>query len=124
MALHRSVVVQPKGFEQDGAAFVFKARFRTFEIPPVRDAIVIGKEAPVHLDNVLATLKLVSTEVFIGSPLIDDVVASIIVRESLLKKVPPGVIEKFVLQRVKPFMSAFEVLRLDLELEILLEANV
>lgn len=93
-------------------------------MPLVRDAIVIGREAPAELDSLLTTLRTTTTESLVGMIVSDDVVGSIIIREALLKKFPDGLIERFVLQRVKPYMSASELLRLDLELEIVLEASV
>jgi len=90
----------------------------------VRDAIVIGREAPTNLEALLGTLRTICPETLVGVTVADDVVGAIIIREALLKKFPAGLVEKFVLQKVKPYMSASEVLRLDLELEIVIEANV
>jgi hypothetical protein len=111
-------------FSREGMAHFFRARFKTFDIPIVRDAVVIGQEAPATLENLLQTLRLICPEALVGLPIADEIVGALIIREALLKKIPQNLIERFVLQRVKPYMSASEILRLDLELETVIEANV
>ena len=105
-------------------AHFFRARFKTFDIPIVRDAVVIGRAAPAKLESLLQTLSLISPETLVGESVVDDVVGAIIIREALLKKFPQGPVERFILQRVKPYMSASEILRLDVEWETVIEANV
>lgn len=111
-------------FGHEGMAHFFRARFKTFDIPIVRDAVVIGRAAPAKLESLLQTLSLISPETLVGESVVDDVVGAIIIREALLKKFPQGLVERFILQRVKPYMSASEILRLDVEWETVIEANV
>lgn len=113
-----------KNSSYDGAAHFFRARFKTLDIPMIRDAVVIGQQAPASLETLIGTLRTMCPETLIGLTVSDDVVGSIIIRETLLKKFPRALIERFILQKVKPHMSSSEVLRLDLELEIVIEANV
>ncbi len=120
----RFEIVPAKNFEYEGVAHFFRARFRTFEIPLVRDAVVVGMESSASMETLLATLQTITPESLVGVPVNDEIVGGIIIREALLKKFPEGLVERFVLQRVKPYMSAAEILRLDLDMEIVLETSV
>lgn len=109
---------------QDTEAQFFRARFRSFDLPPVRDALVVGTASPVSVDVLLQTLRLTSAESFVAVPVSDDVVAALIVRESLLKRLAAETISRFALVKVKPSMAATDVLRLDLDVEILIEGSI
>ncbi|HEU5081006.1 MAG TPA: hypothetical protein VFT72_17470 [Opitutaceae bacterium] len=85
---------------------------------------MVGSAAPVALDALLQTLRLTSLESFVGIPVNDDIVAAVIVRESLLKRLPGDTITRFALAKVKPSMAASDVLRLDLDVEILIEGTI
>jgi|GEM_PF-2555482 len=124
MSLRITRVVPPKDAADDATAQFLRVRFRTLEMPPIRDGVIIGKSAPVSSDTMMETLKLVSTEKFFPVPVLDDTVGAIIVREGIIKRMQPALIAEFVVTRVKPFMSSSEVLRLDVEVDTLVEAAI
>lgn len=117
-------IVPGNDYAAESSAQFFRVRFRSLELPAVRDGVVIGKAAPITADAMMQTLRLVSTERFVELALIDETVASIILREGILRKVDLDTLRDFILQRVKPYMSDTEVLRLDVDLEILIEGGV
>jgi hypothetical protein len=51
----------------------------------------------------------------------DDVVGSILVRTSVLRRITREKLVDFVMRRIKPLMSAEEILHLDLQIEVELE---
>lgn len=122
MSVRITRVIPPKDGADDATAQFLRVRFRTLEMPPIRDGVIIGKGAPVSSDAMMETLRLVSTERFYPVPVIDDTVGAIIVREGLLKRMQPSLIAEFVLSRVKPYMSYTEVLRLDVDVDTLVES--
>lgn len=124
MSLRITRIVPPRDGGDDATAQFLRIRFRTLEMPPIRDGVVIGKQAPISPDAMMETLKLVSTERFFKVPVIDDTVGAIIVREGLLKRMHGEQIADFVVARIKPFMSHTEVLRLDIEMDTLVEAAI
>lgn len=124
MSLRITRVIPPKDAADDSTAQFLRVRFRTLEMPPIRDGVIIGKGAPISLNAMMETLKLVSTERFFTVPVEDETVGAIIVREGLLKRMHSEMIADFVLSRVKPFMSHTEVLRLDIEVDTLVEASI
>ncbi len=121
MSLRNTRAMPAKAGPDASTAQFLRIRFRTLEMPMVRDGIVMGKRAPISPDAMMETLKLVSTDRFSLVPVFDDVVGGIIVREGLLRRMHFESIAEFVVTRVKPYMSLTEVLRLDIEVDTLVE---
>jgi hypothetical protein len=102
-----------------------RVRIKALEIPPVKDGIVIGREAPMGAEAMMRTLKLMSTERFIHLVIEnDDVVSDVIVREAVLRKLKEDRLRKFVLKRIKSLMAKNELLMLDMEIEVVVEDSL
>lgn len=97
---------------------------KALEIPPVKDGLVIGKDAAIGGEAMARTLRLMSNEKFERIPVKDTVVHEVIVRSAVLKKVGSDRLVKFVLERVKPLMCESELLLLEIEVELVLEASI
>jgi hypothetical protein len=99
-----------------------RVRVKALEIPPVKDGIVIGKAAPIGPEAMMRTLKLMSKEEFVHLSLEkDDIVSDAIVRQSVLRKFKESKLQAFILARIKPLMTATELLILDMEIEVVVE---
>ena len=93
-------------------------RVREFKIPPVKDGLILGKEAAVGCMAIRKTLDLLTSCHFAHIEPDDDVVGDIIVRESLLKRIPREQLIKFILEEVKPIMNSDEILEIDLDVMV------
>ncbi len=109
---------------KDAARYRINARVRVWEVPPVRDGLVLGREAPIGCVALREALGLLVPQPFAHLELDDPVISDIIVREPLLALVPRAMLTRFVLEQIKPHMSAQQILLLDLEVEALLDAEV
>ena len=99
-----------------------RVRIKALEIPPVKDGIVIGKAAPIGVESMLRTLKLMSAERFARIELAGDpVVSDAIVRESVIRKLGQARLVEFITRRIKPLMAENELLMLDMEIEVVVE---
>ena len=98
--------------------------FRTLPIPLARDGVAIGRQANVAPETILETLRVSSKETFVEVPLTDDVLGHLFVREAILRRIEPARVAEFVLRKVKPFMSAGEVLQLDLDVELVFDERL
>lgn len=99
-----------------------RVRIRTLEIPPVKDGILIGRSAPMGVESMMRTLKLMSAEHFIHIPIDGDpVVCDAVVRESVMRKLGEKRLKAFLLNRVKPLMAENELLMLDIDIEVVVE---
>ena len=101
-----------------------RVRLRALEIPPVKDGIVIGRDAAIGGEAMLRTLKLMTNEKFERIVLKDDVIQDLIVRSAVLRKLGRERLLDFVVERVKPVMSENELLMLDIEVELVIEGSL
>ncbi|HVW22266.1 MAG TPA: hypothetical protein VHC86_13720 [Opitutaceae bacterium] len=113
---------KPSASAPSPAEQFIRVRIRALEIPPVKDGIVIGKSAPIGVESMLRTLKLMSAERFARIPFPDDgVISDAIVRESVIRKLGQPRLVEFITRRVKPLMAENELLMLDMEIEVVVE---
>lgn len=96
------------------------ARITEYQIPPFRDALVLGREASIGCQAVRRALSLLVRTPFAHIELEDEVVADILIRENLLRRVPQEKVIAFILERIKPMMSPEEVLQVELDIEVTL----
>lgn len=94
------------------------ARITEYEIPPIRDALILGREAPIGCHAVRRALSLLVKSPFAHIELDDDIIADVLIRESLLRRLPQEQLVSFVLEHIKPMMGVDEVLQLNLEVEV------
>lgn len=99
------------------------ARVTEYQIPPFRDALVLGREASIGCHAVRRALTLLVRTPFAHIELDDPVVADILIRENLLRRVPQEKIIAFVLEHIKPLMGAEDVLQVELDVEISVTAT-
>ena len=101
-----------------------RAAVRLFDIPPVHDALVIGRRSPIGCTSIRKALEFLSARPFAHIETHDDeAISDVLVREPILRRIPADRLRDFVLQRVKPLMDDNEILHLDLEVEIHMEAR-
>lgn len=98
------------------------ARVTEYQMPPFRDALVLGREASIGCHAVRRALTLLVKTPFVHIELDDPVVADILIRENLLRRLPQERVIAFVLEHVKPLMGIEEVLQVDLDVEVTLTA--
>ena len=100
-------------------------RVKEFGVPPVHDGLILGKESPIGCMSIRKCLELMSSEPFEHLQINDDdTISDIVVRASILRRIPKDRLIPFVLEHVKPLMGLKEVLHLDLEVEVVLEGDI
>jgi hypothetical protein len=100
---------------------LIRVRLRALEMPPIKDGLVIGRDAAIGGEAMARTLRLVSNEKFDRILIKDEVVQELIVRQAILRKIGRERLLAFVLKRVKPVMAETELLLLDIDVELVLE---
>ena len=92
--------------------------FRKMDLPPVRDALVLGKRAPVGSTGVVRALQAMSPGVFrlikVDHPLIE----SVLVREVDLRKVPEDEFLAVVLEEAAAIMDETDALNVEVEVAV------
>jgi hypothetical protein len=105
-------------YEYCEAGSFARIRAKAFQVPPIRDAAVLGRLAPVSREVMQKTLRVMSSEPFVSLDVRDDTIASIFVRQTILRRISAERIKRIVLRSIKPLMAKTEILALNLEIEI------
>lgn len=99
-------------------------KVREFKIPAVRDGLVLGCKAQIGCYAIRKALHLLVAEPFVHLELEDEVISDLIVREAVLRRFPKEQLVAFVLDKVKPLMGEEEILELEIDTEVLLDARL
>lgn len=98
------------------------------KFPPINDALVLGKTAPITAEAMGRALTLLHVSPFehveLSGEYEDDVVNDIFVRRNLLHKIPREKLIPFLVQRVKAFMTTDEILHLRIDAEVSLKDQI
>jgi hypothetical protein len=104
---------------------LIRVRVKALEIPPIKDGIVIGRDAAIGGEAMVRTLRLMTNEKFERFTLPkDDIVTDVILRTSVVRKLGKERVLKFVMDRIKPVMTETELLMLDIDIELVIEDTV
>ena len=111
---------------QNDPTVTVRIRCQEFAMPPIRDAIILGKNSPIGCEAMRKALKILQPTQFEHIELADkdDVVGDILVRSSILKRISRAKLVELVLRRFKPVMEADECLHLEITAELLVEDQV
>ena len=107
-----------------GPKFALQARIKEFAIPPITDGLVIGREASIGTVALQKALNLLIPDHFEHLIIDDEIIADILIKSILLRRMTKDRLVKFIMGQVKPFMSAQDILQVQLDLEILLTGEV
>ena len=102
----------------DNAKIQIKSDIREFLLPIIRDVIVLGKNSVIGPQGMLKSMAYLNTQKFSCLKLEDDEIDSILVRESLLLKLPEEKLINYIIRRVKPMMGIGEIMQLDIEVKV------
>lgn len=94
------------------------ARVTEYQIPPFRDALVLGREASIGCRAVRRALSLLVKTPFAHIELDDPVIADILIREDLLRRMSQERVIAFAIEHIKPLMGITEVLQVELDIEV------
>ena len=102
-----------------------RVRVKALEIPPIKDGIVIGRDAAIGGEAMVRTLRLMTNEKFERFPIAkDEILQDVIVRAAIVRKLGRERILKFVMDRIKPVMTENELLMLDIDIELVIEDSI
>jgi hypothetical protein len=102
-----------------------QTRIKEFVLPPFRDGLILGKNAPIGSKAMCLALELLVATPFEHIEIEgDEVIQDIIVRRNLLKRISKEKLLAFVVKNIKPLMSEEEILYLELDVEVNLESEL
>jgi len=107
-----------------GPKFFIQARIKEFNIPPITDGLVIGRDASIGTVALQKALNLLIPDNFEHLIIDDEIIADVLIKATLLRRMTKDRLIKFMMEQVKPFMSAQDILQVQLDMEISLTGEV
>ncbi len=96
-------------------------RAKEFEVPPIRDCLVIGRKAPFGCEPFTKRFQLSQPSAFVCIHPDDEIITDIVIRSAILRRISEDKLIDVILKRVKPLTGEEEILHLDAKVEVLLE---
>jgi hypothetical protein len=107
----------------DSPKFFLHARIKEFAIPPITDGLVIGREASIGPVALQKALNLLVPDHFEHLTIDDEIVADVLIKSILLRRLTKDRLVKFLIEQIKPFMSSKDIIQVQLDLEISLSGE-
>jgi hypothetical protein len=104
--------------------FFLQARIKEFAIPPITDGLVIGREASIGTVALQKALNLLIPDHFEHLIIDDEIIADVLIKSILFRRLTKDRLVKFIMEQIKPFMNTQDILQVQLDLEILLTGEV
>lgn len=99
------------------------ARVGEYSIPPIKDMLILGKDAPIGCIAMRRALELLIKAPYEHIEIEDDVISDILVRQSVLRRISKPQLIDFVLRQIKPLLGSEEVLHAELNIDIYISNN-
>ncbi|PKM12081.1 MAG: hypothetical protein CVV13_06735 [Gammaproteobacteria bacterium HGW-Gammaproteobacteria-3] len=100
------------------------ARISEYAIPPLKDMLVLGKNAPIGCIAMRRALELLIKAPFEHIEVDDDIISDILVRQSLLRRTSREALAGFVLKQIKPLLGEDEILQVEMDVKISLTTGI
>ncbi|MBI2193473.1 MAG: hypothetical protein HYU36_15970 [Planctomycetes bacterium] len=99
-------------------------RFTQFRLPPVQDALVIGRRAPVGANAIGRAFQEMVPGIYRLIKMDHSVVEAVMIRESDLQKIPETELVPRILRQVDKLMGDTDTLHVAIGIEIVTEERV
>jgi hypothetical protein len=95
-----------------------------FEVPPMQDLLILGKNAPIGPEAVRRMAQALSPEQFIIIKIDHPKVEAILIRQSLVQMLDQDVLMSIILEEAERMISDNMVLRSELKIEVSVQREV
>jgi hypothetical protein len=112
-----------KGYTTPQHRVNIQLRFTRYELPPLKDALIIGKRAPVGAQSINRAFEELSPGVFSLIPVEHPVVEAVVVRTSVLRKLPQHELLSRLLRQADQMMDERDTLHVALDFEVIVDED-
>jgi hypothetical protein len=95
-----------------------------FEVPPMQDLLILGKNAPIGPEAVRRMAQALSPDQFIIIKIDHPKVEAILIRQSLVQMLDQDVLMGIILEEAERMISDNMVLRSELKIEVFVQREV
>jgi hypothetical protein len=104
--------------------FFLQARIKEFAIPPITDGLIIGREASIGAVALQKALNLLVPDHFEHVTVDDELVADVLIKSILFRRLTKERLVKFIIEQIKPFMNSQDIIHVQLDMEISLTGEL
>lgn len=104
--------------EQSNRKFSVQLSFEEIRLPPFEDILILGKKCPQGKIGVYKSFELLVPNEFETFEIDDEIVEAIFVNKRVLKKLDKDKIISILREKVFPYISESEILKVDFKLRI------
>ena len=98
--------------------FSVKLSFEEIRLPPFEDILIIGKKSPYGKMGITKAFQYLVPDEFETLVIDDKIVEAVFVNKKILKKFDQKQILKILNEKVFPYISACEILKVEFKLKI------
>ncbi|MDK2800635.1 MAG: hypothetical protein PWP27_1649 [Clostridiales bacterium] len=99
-------------------------RFSEFEIPPMQDVLVVGKNAPIGPEAARRMADILSPDQYDIIKINHDSVEAIIVRKTILNMIPSEKLLPIIIDEVNEFVSINSVYKANIQIVINVKRSI
>lgn len=98
--------------------FIAQLSFEEIRLPPFEDILILGKKCPQGRIGVYRSFELLVPNEFETFEVEDEVVEAVFINKKVLKKLQKDKILDILREKVFPYISESEILKVDFKLKI------
>ncbi len=95
-----------------------------FEIPPVKDCLVIGKASPIGKNATERMIEAVAPEQFNLIPIEDGIIEAIFVKKTISQMVPEEQLRDLIVGEAKPIMLDNMIIELKFQISVAVKKTI
>ncbi len=104
--------------EESNRKFSLQLSFEEIRLPPFEDILILGKKCPQGKIGVYKSFELLVPNEFEIFEIEDEIVEAIFINKRVLKKLDKDNIIEILREKVFPYISESEILKVDFKLRI------
>ena len=108
--------------EEPGRKFSVQLSFEDIRLPPFEDILILGKKCPQGKIGVYKSFEFLVPNEFEAVEVEDEAVESVFINKRVLKKLSKEKVISILHEKVFPFVSENEILKVDFKLKIYYES--
>lgn len=99
-------------------------RLSEFEMPPMQDVLIVGKDAPIGSEAARRMVEILSPDQYQIRKIDHPTIEALVIRKALLKLIPENRLLDIILEEVEPVTDETMIIRVQMNIAILINKSV
>lgn len=106
----------------DNRKYSLNLSFEEIQLPPFEDILIIGKKCPQGKFGLYKSFELLVPNEFDVFEVDDSIVEAVFINRRILRKMDKDLVIKILSQRVFPYISELEILKVNFKVKVFFES--